>query len=131
MSNLKLELDKSFKSIGFENFDEFTSLGTIDDLFTYYKHSEKLPSHTGFGLDHVTWMFGTIEPLNEKPLIEFVSITIEKDIPEDLGLQMSLEKHWLTPPFPMKEEMVRQLHAAESKLIFQYQTRNTKIQKVL
>ena len=26
MSNLKLELDKSFKSIGFENFDEFIIL---------------------------------------------------------------------------------------------------------
>lgn len=131
MNSMKLDLANAFKNIGFDNFDDFTSLGTIDDLFTYYKYSEKLPSHTGFGFDQSTWMFGTIEPHNEKPVIEFVSITLEKDIPEDIGIQMSLEKNWLMPPFPMKEEMIRQIHASEAKLIFQYQTLKSNIQTSL
>jgi hypothetical protein len=124
MLSMNARLQKEFESLGFPNTAEMILLPRVNDVFQFYKLSEKIGSSIGWGLDSLIWTFATVDPKATTPMIEFVTVTLQKNIPRDIGIKVSIERNWRNTAWanqpttlPNKIQMIKELYDKEALVI--------------
>jgi len=126
MSTVNGDFLRQVENIGFQNARDIVQVPTENGNLRIFRLTENIESSLGWGRDKLKWTFSTDFP-RDINLLGFVMLTLEKAIPDDIGIKSSIEKSWriLGPGdnpigLPTRLEMINQLYEKEALVIDKY-----------
>jgi hypothetical protein len=113
------DLEKEFQQMGFSNYQEMLGMANDAGCWDLFHCDEIVKNSKGHKIGWADFEFYTLHPELGKPTIESIHLKIEADYLDEVGITVSLGKHWSASdwPMPTKEGMINELLKGKELLI--------------